>query len=86
MTDKLKDMLESRQAPGAIIKGNVCYASPLDGKPITTHRARAYDLESNGCVDHREGKEMAADARRYHNSEPVTVDAVRRAAGELGYL
>ena len=25
------------------------YASPIDGKPITSERARQYDMQSNGC-------------------------------------
>ena len=88
MTEKelqnIKDILESRQAPGAIVRGNIAYPSPIDGKPITTWQQRQYDLESHGCVDWREGKEMAADARKYNKNEIVTKQAVANAMAMFG--
>lgn len=90
MTEKelqnIKDILESRQAPGAIVRGNIAYPSPIDGKPITTWQQRQYDLESHGCVDWREGKEMAADARRNMPSKSVTLEDVKDAAACLGMM
>ena len=61
-----------------IIKKNLSYASPIDGKPITTWAKRQYDLESNGCVDSREGYEMARDARKHWKTgiEDLTLDEV----------
>ena len=88
MTEKeqqnIKDILESRQAPGAIVRGNIAYPSPIDGKPITTWQQRQYDLESHGCVDWREGKEMAEDARKHNKNEIVTKQAVANAMAMFG--
>ena len=88
MTEKelqnIKDILESRQAPGAIVRGNIAYPSPIDGKHITTWQQRQYDLESHGCVDWREGKEMAEDARKHNKNEIVTKQAVANAMAMFG--
>ena len=80
----IKDILESRQAPGAIVRANIAYQSPITGQPVTTWRQRQYDLESNNCVDAREGAEMAADARKYHKKNIITAEDVARAAAQLG--
>jgi hypothetical protein len=50
--------------PEIMVKGNISYASPIDGKPITTWAARDYDLKSSGCVPYDEGREMVQDAKR----------------------
>lgn len=42
------------------------YRSPIDGKWIEGRRARAYDLQSNGCV---EAGDMPAKPRGFRNSE-----------------
>lgn len=47
-----------------MVKPNIAYASPVDGRPVTTWAARRYDMESNGCMDAREGRDCAADARK----------------------
>ena len=85
--DVLRDYAAQREpvAPTVMIKPNIAYASPIDGSPITTWAKRRYDLEASGCVDAREGKEMAADARR--NRKPlISTDDVARAAAQIGYL
>ena len=56
----------------------------FDGKPITTWQQRQYDLESHGCVDWREGKEMAEDARKHNKNEIVTKQAVANAMAMFG--
>ena len=86
MTEKMREILESRQAPGAIVRGNIAYASPIDGKAITTHRARQYDLEASGCVDAREGREMASDARKGWKRDVITMEDVKKAAESIGVL
>lgn len=48
-----------------IVKKNIAYQSPITGEPITTWRQRQYDMESHDCMDAREAKECAADARKY---------------------
>lgn len=34
----------------AIIQPDICYDSPIDGRPITTWRQRKEDLHRNGCI------------------------------------
>ena len=62
------DVDDISRAPRAgltvMVKPNIAYASPVDGRPITTWAARRYDMESNGCMDAREGRDCAADARK----------------------
>lgn len=41
---------------------DVCYDSPIDGRPITTHMARNEDLKRNGCIPY--DPEMHKDAAR----------------------
>ena len=48
-----------------MIQRNIAYASPVDGKPVTTWAARRYDMEAHGCMDAREGRACAADARKH---------------------
>ena len=47
-----------------MVQPNIAYASPVDGSAITTWAKRKYDMESNGCMDAREGRACAADARK----------------------
>lgn len=41
---------------------DVCYDSPIDGRPITTHAARRDDLARNGCIEY--DPEMKSDMAR----------------------
>ena len=61
------DMSRSSDDAGLtiMVQPNIAYASPVDGKPVTTWAARRYDMESNGCMDAREGRACAADARKH---------------------
>ena len=54
-------------APGLtiMVQPNIAYASPVDGHAVTTWRARRYDMERNGCMDARDGRACAADARKH---------------------
>ena len=38
------------KAPKGYVQGDVCYDSPIDGRPITTMKARAEDMKRNNCV------------------------------------
>lgn len=73
-------------APAIRVQPNIAYASPIDGRPITTWAKRNYDLAASGCVDGRTGKEMAADARHKRQPPQVTIDDVKRAAAQIGIL
>ena len=47
-----------------MVQPNIAYASPIDGSAITSWAKRKYDMESHGCMDAREGRACAADARK----------------------
>lgn len=61
-----------------IVKKNIAYRSPVSGKPITTWAKRQYDMESNDCMDAREARECASDARKNWKTgvEDLTLDEV----------
>ena len=88
MTEKeernIQEILESKQAPCSTVRANIAYQSPITGQPVTTWRQRQYDLESNNCVDAREGAEMAKDARKYQQKNIITAEDVARTAAQLG--
>lgn len=39
------------RAPMGFVQKDICYDSPVDGRPITTKQARIEDLRRNGCVE-----------------------------------
>ena len=41
---------------------DVCYDSPIDGRPITSHQQRREDLKRHDCIEY--DPEMKTDARR----------------------
>lgn len=56
-------------APMSIISPDVCYDSPIDGRPITSMNARREDLARSGCVpydpdikQHNEERKKREDA------------------------
>lgn len=51
-----------RVAPMAFVQKDVCYDSPVDGRPITNKHARLDDLKRNGCVEYDPG--MKQDYQR----------------------
>ena len=54
-------------APGLtiLVQPNIAYASPVDGHAVTTWQERRRDMERSGCMDAREARECAADARKH---------------------
>lgn len=63
--EELREQAASRPGVTVMIQRNIAYASPVDGHAVTTWAARRYDMESNGCMDAREGSACAADARKH---------------------
>lgn len=47
-----------------MVKPNIAYQSPVTGEAITTWAKRRDDMARSGCMDAREARECAADARR----------------------
>lgn len=50
------------KAPAGHVQRDICYDSPIDGRPITTRQARAEDLARNGCIPYEPG--MKQDTER----------------------
>lgn len=38
--------------PMVFVKKDVCYDSPIDGRPITSWKAREEDMKRSGCVEY----------------------------------
>lgn len=43
------------RAPAAFVRQDICYDSPIDGRPITNMQARLEDLARSDCVPYEEG-------------------------------
>jgi len=52
---------------------DVCYDSPIDGRPITSMAARRDDLARSGCVEY--DPEMKTDAARRRKEKDDALDA-----------
>ena len=58
------------------VQGFDAYPSPIDDKPITSHRQRERDLHRSGSYDKRDTPasfRKAQDARRRHNEQFASV-------------
>jgi hypothetical protein len=49
-------------APMAFVQPDICYDSPIDGRPITSKQAREEDLARSNCIPY--DPEMKTDYRR----------------------
>jgi hypothetical protein len=49
-------------APMSFVQPDICYDSPVDGRPITSKQARIEDLARNNCQEY--DPEMKTDYRR----------------------
>jgi len=66
---------ESRKVITAVrgyVRGDVCYDSPIDGRPVTSMRARRDDLARNNCVEY--DPEMKTDVARRIEREQVELE------------
>lgn len=75
------DQPERQGGPQILMKHpNIAYQSPITGEAVTTWAKRDYDMKAAGCIDYREAKEMAADARANRNSamQGLTLKDVER--------
>jgi hypothetical protein len=62
------------------IAADVCYDSPIDGKPITSWAARQEDLARSGCRPY--DPEMKTDAERHRKEADATFDQAIEATVE----
>lgn len=51
---------------------DLCYDSPVDGRPITSHQARIEDLARNGCIPY--DPDMKQDVERRHQERQATLE------------
>jgi hypothetical protein len=56
------------RAPMVFVQPNVCYDSPIDGRPITSRQARLEDLKRSGCVEYDPGMRQDYDRRTQENA------------------
>lgn len=54
--------------PMIFVQKDICYDSPVDGRPITSKQARLEDLKRHGCVEYEPGMKQDQD-RRMKESE-----------------
>ena len=52
---------------------DVCYDSPIDGRPITNHAARREDMKRNNCIEY--DPEMKKDCARRQQERDAAMDA-----------
>lgn len=62
-------------SPPVMVKASpdVCYDSPIDGKPITSHAARREDMQRHDCIEY--DPEMKTDALRRQQESEQALDA-----------
>lgn len=58
--------------PMGFVQRDVCYDSPIDGRPITTAQARKNDLRRSDCVEFEPG--MKQDAARNRAESDKALD------------
>lgn len=51
-------------APMVFVQGDICYDSPVDGRPITSKQARIEDLKRHGCMEYDPGIKQDYERRR----------------------
>lgn len=54
------------------VRPDVCYDSPIDGRPITSWAQRRDDLARNGCQEY--DPEMRKDAERHRRAQDDALD------------
>jgi len=68
-------------APRGYVQADICYDSPIDGRPITTKQARDEDLARSNCVPYDPGIRQDYE-RRIRDNEKRLEDAVDRSVDE----
>lgn len=61
--------------PNFFVQRDICYDSPIDGRPITSRQARIEDLARNGCTEYDPGMRQDYD-RRVIEAEAKTEKAM----------
>jgi hypothetical protein len=59
--------------PMSFVQPDICYDSPIDGRPITSWQARKEDLARSGCIPY--DPEMKKDAERKQKEAEARLEA-----------
>lgn len=59
------------RAPMGFVAMDICYDSPIDGRPITSKAARIEDLKRNGCRPYEAGEKEDWIRRRQHEERAM---------------
>jgi len=77
-----KDAKKLLSRPMVHVRQDICYDSPIDGRPITSWKARKEDLERSGCVEYDPeikkdyNKRLVEGERNLDKQVDQTVDAM----------
>lgn len=81
-SDKLDSTMECAQCkamaekvfltpPMGFVRQDVCYASPIDGRPITSHQEHVEDLRRADCVPYEPGIKQDQERKAREREEAV---------------
>ncbi len=59
--------------PSVFVSPDVCYDSPIDGRPITSKKQRLEDMARSGCVEYDSG--IKQDAQRKQESDQKQLES-----------
>jgi hypothetical protein len=59
------------RAPMAFVRPDICYDSPIDGRPITSMQARIEDLARSNCVPYEEGIKQDGERIKRESEEAL---------------
>ena len=63
--------------PMGFVQKDICYDSPVDGRPVTTRQGRIEDLRRNDCIPFEPGMKQDAERKRAESDAAIdkSVDA-----------
>jgi hypothetical protein len=59
------------RAPMGFVRQDICYDSPIDGRPITSMQARIEDLARSNCVPYEEGIKQDGERIKRESEEAL---------------
>lgn len=68
--------------PMGIVQADICYDSPIDGRPITSKQARLEDLARNNCMEYEPGMRQDMERRKREDDQALE-RAVERSVDEF---
>lgn len=68
-----RPMLRALSKPSIFVARDICYDSPIDGRPITNKQARIEDLARSGCIEYDPG--VKQDYQRRITRDEQDLDA-----------